>query len=133
MEDSRILVIDDEPEVRDAIADLLRAEGFDPETSSDSVAAAGLISTSAYDVILSDIVMPGLSGLQLLSLIKARTPSPDVILFTGFSTRERAMEALERGAFAYLEKPFDVAELLERVKQALWKRKLENGNGNGRR
>ena len=129
----KILVIDDEPEVRDAIADLLRAEGFQPETTSDSMAAAGLISTFAYDVILSDIVMPGLSGLQLLSLIKARTPSPDVILFTGFSTRERAMEALERGAFAYLEKPFDVAELLERVKQALWKRKLENGNGNRRR
>ena len=129
MEGARILVVDDEPEVRDAITDLLRAEGFEPEATSDSVAAAGLISTSAYDVILSDIVMPGLSGLQLLSLIKARAPSPDVILFTGFSTRERAMEALERGAFAYLEKPFDAAELLERVKQALWKRKLENGNG----
>lgn len=124
----KILVIDDHPALAETIADLLRAEGFEPETSSDSAAAATLISSSAYDVILSDIVMPGLSGLQLLSLIKARAPSPDVILFTGFSTRERAMEALERGAFAYLEKPFDAAELLERVKQALWKRKLEHGD-----
>jgi len=127
----KILVIDDDPALAETIADLLRAEGFEPETSTDSAAAATLISSAAYDVILSDIVMPGLSGLQLLSLIKARAPSPDVILFTGFSTRERAMEALERGAFAYLEKPFDAAELLERVKQALWKRKLEHGDEGG--
>ena len=118
------LVIDDEPEVGEAIADLLRADGYDPETSSDSVAAVKLFSAVAYDLVLSDIVMPGLTGLQLLSLIKARIPSPEVILVTGYSTRERAMEALEHGAFAYIEKPFDSAELLERVKQALWKRRV---------
>lgn len=123
----KILVIDDEPEVGEAIADLLRNDGYDSEASRDSVAAVGLISSVAYDLVLSDIVMPGLTGLQLLSLIKAHSPSPEVILVTGYPTRERAMEALEHGAFAFIEKPFDATELLERVKQALWKRKLALG------
>ncbi len=117
----KILVIDDEPEMVEAIADLLRADGYDPETSTDSVAAVKLLSAVAYDLVLSDIVMPGLTGLQLLSLIKARIPAPEVILVTGYSTGERAME---HGAFAFIKKPFDSAELLERVKQALWKRRV---------
>ena len=123
----KILVVDDEPEVGDAIADLLRSDGYAPETSTDSVAAVKLLSAVAYDLVLSDIVMPGLTGLQLLSLIKARIPAPEVILMTGYSTSERAMEALEHGAFAFIKKPFDATELLERVKQALWKRKLALG------
>ncbi|MBI4610629.1 MAG: response regulator [Candidatus Rokubacteria bacterium] len=120
----KILVVDDEPVVAETVAEVLRAAGYEPETSTDSVAAVRQLAAAAYDLIVSDIMMPDLTGLQLLSLIKARSPSPEVILITGFSTRERAMEALERGAFAYIEKPFDSAELLERVKQALWKRWL---------
>lgn len=123
----KILVVDDEPDVGDAIADLLRAAGYEVETSNDSVAAVRLISTGSYDLIVSDIMMPGLTGLELLSAIKAHRPSPEVILVTGYSTRERAMEAVELGAFAYLEKPFDSEDLLGRVKPALWKRLVDKG------
>jgi DNA-binding NtrC family response regulator len=127
MATEKILVVDDQPEVGEAITDLLRSDGYAPEMSTDSVVAVKLLSAAAYDLVLSDIVMPGLTGLQLLSLVKARIPAPEVILVTGYSTRERAMEALEHGAFAYIEKPFDAGDLLERVKQALWKRKLASG------
>lgn len=120
----KILVVDDEPAVAGVIAECLSSSGYQPETCTDSVKALSVISAVVYDVIVSDIAMPGLTGLQLLSLIKAHRPSPEVILITGFSTRELAAEALEHGAFAYLEKPFDTNDLVERVKQALWKRRL---------
>lgn len=123
----KILVVDDEPQVAETIADILRAAGYEPETCTDSVAAFKRISAVAYDVIVSDIMMPDFSGLLLLSLVKAHSPSPEVILVTGFSTRERAMEAVKHGAFAYLEKPFDGAELVALVRQALLKRKLVSG------
>lgn len=120
----KILVVDDEPAVAAVIADSLRESGYEPDTSSDSVAALSRLSAIAYDLIVSDIAMPGLTGIQLLTLIKTQNPAPEVILITGFSTRELARRALEIGAFAYLEKPFDTVELATRVKQALWKRRL---------
>jgi len=123
----KILVVDDEPAVASVITECLETAGFEPEMTTDSVAALGRISAVVYDLIVSDIAMPGLTGLQLLSLIKQHSPSPEVILITGFSTREIAAQALEHGAFAYLEKPFDTGDLVERVKQALWKRRLSLG------
>jgi DNA-binding NtrC family response regulator len=122
----KILVVDDQSRHAEVLADLLRSAGYDVETCTDGNAAVALASAAGYGVVISDIVMPGLSGLKLLSLIRTRTPAPEVILFTGFGTRERAQEALELGAFAYLEKPFDSGELLERVREALWKRKLSS-------
>lgn len=123
----KILVVDDEPAVAAVMADALREAGYEPDTRTDSVAALSLISAVAYDLIVSDIAMPGLTGLQLLTLIKAHAPSPEVILITGYGTRELARRALEQGAFAYVEKPFDTADLVERAKQALWKRRLTLG------
>ncbi|MBI4610734.1 MAG: response regulator [Candidatus Rokubacteria bacterium] len=123
----RILVVDDDAHVAETMAELLREAGYQPETCTDSVAAFRRISEVAYDLIVSDIMMPDFDGLLLLSLIKAQTPSPEVILVTGFSTRERARQAMTHGAFAYLEKPFDSAELLALVRQALRKRKLAVG------
>lgn len=123
----KILVVDDEPAVASVITECLESAGFAPETSTDSVAALGRISAAVYDLIVSDIAMPGLTGLQLLAVIKARSPSPEVILVTAFSTADLAAEALAHGAFGYLQKPFDTAELLERVKQALWKRRVTAG------
>ena len=120
----KILVVDDEPAVGAAIADSLRSAGYEPETATDGVTALSLISATTYDLIVSDVAMPGLTGLQLLALIKERQPSPEVILITAYSTEEVAAQALERGAFGYLGKPFEVDDLLERVKQALWKRRL---------
>ena len=120
----KILVVDDEPEVGAVIVDSLREAGYTPEIVDDSVAALSLISATTYDLIVSDVAMPGLTGLQLLALIKERQPSPEVILITAYSTEEVAAQALERGAFGYLGKPFEVDDLLERVKQALWKRRL---------
>lgn len=123
----RILVVDDEPEVAETITELLRDAGYDPEMCTDSVTAFRLLSAAAYDLVVSDIMMPDFSGLLLLSLVKAQSPAPEVILVTGFSTRERALEAVRQGAFAYLEKPFDTDELVALVKQALLKKKLTPG------
>jgi DNA-binding response OmpR family regulator len=118
----KILVVDDEPDVGGTIVAVLRASGYEADMRNDSVAALELISGGSYDLIISDIVMPALNGIQLLTLIKAQDHAPEVIMVTGYSSRELAETALEHGAFAYVEKPFDVEELVDRTKQALWRR-----------
>ena len=120
----RILVIDDEPDVAETIVDVLRASGYDADMRTDSVAALALIAGGSYDLVVSDVVMPLLTGLQLLAQVKTQDNPPEVILVTGFSTREVAETALEHGAFAYVEKPFDLSDFMQRAKQALWKRHL---------
>jgi DNA-binding NtrC family response regulator len=118
----KILVVDNEPDVGETIVEVLRASGYDAEMCNDSVAALELISRSSYDLIISDVVMPALNGIQLLTLVKAEDHAPEVILITGYSSREAAETALEHGAFAYIEKPFDVDDLVDQTRQALWRR-----------
>ncbi len=120
----KILVVDDEPDVGRTIVEVLRASGYEADMRNDSVAALELSSGGSYDLIISDVVMPALNGIELLTLVKAQDHAPEVILVTGYSTREVAETALEHGAFAYVEKPFDVDDLVDRTKQALWRRHL---------
>jgi DNA-binding response OmpR family regulator len=120
----KILVVDDEPDVGGTIVQAPRASGYEADMRNDSVAALELISRGSYDLIISDVVMPGLNGIQLLTLVKAQDHAPEVILVTGNASRKIAETALEHGAFAYVEKPFDVDELLDRTKQALWRHHL---------
>lgn len=125
--DEKILVIDDEPEVLSCVVDLLRAEGLEPEGVSDSLMAAQLIQERPFDLILSDISMPNLTGLQLLALVKERSPATEVIMFTGYDAPAWVEEALEHRAFAFLKKPFALDDLMGRVRQALWKRRVTQG------
>jgi DNA-binding NtrC family response regulator len=125
--DEQILVIDDELEVLSCVLEMLQVEGFEPEGVSDSVEAAQLIKERQFDLILSDISMPNFTGLQLLALVKERSPATEVIIFTGYDTPSWVEEALRHQAFAFIKKPFSLDDLMERVKQALWKRRVTKG------
>ena len=113
-----VLIVDDEPEICLLVGDELSACGFDCHSVSDSEEARGLLETEKYDVLIADISMPRVSGLDLLAFVRQNAPACKVILTTGASSREYLAQALMVGAYDYVEKPFSTDELLDTVRRA---------------
>ncbi len=108
----RLLIIDDEPIKRVVMEDQLREEGFMVDAYDNPLAADDALNKNTYDVILTDIRMPGLDGISFLKKIKDKDPNQAVILMTAFGTVETAIEAMKLGAYDYLQKPFSTEELI---------------------
>jgi DNA-binding NtrC family response regulator len=107
----RILIVDDEANARTALAELLRDEGYAVETAADGFKALPKLDDFAPDVVVTDLKMPGLSGLELMEKVRERDPSCVVIVMTAFGAIETAVEAMRKGAADYLTKPVNVEEL----------------------
>jgi two-component system response regulator PilR (NtrC family) len=122
----RVLVVDDEPGLREMLSILLRREGLEVtlapgfNTGCDAVRNA----PEPYSVVLTDLVMPDGSGLDLLSLAKERSPQTEVIVMTAHSTLETAVDAMRRGAYDFVTKPFAASELRALLQKALEKRAI---------
>ena len=114
-----VLIVDDEPQLCLLIGEELRACGFDCHTISDPEEARDLLGIQHYDVLITDIAMPNVSGLDLLVLAQQNAPACKVILITGTSSREYLAQALMVGAYDYVEKPFSTDELLGSVQRAI--------------
>jgi EAL domain-containing protein (putative c-di-GMP-specific phosphodiesterase class I) len=114
----RILLIDDDDGIRAAYAELLRDMGFEVETRSRAEDGLALLSGGRYDAVLSDIQMPGMSGVEFLRAIREVDLDVPVILMTGAPNVESAIEAVEHGAFRYLRKPVSAAILEETLRRA---------------
>ena len=112
-----ILLVDDEPTIRLSVGDTLGDAGHTVTVAADGEAAARAIDAHRFDVVITDIRMPGMDGLTLFRRIKALAPETDVILITAYGAVEDAVEALKEGASDYLTKPFDTAELLVRLER----------------
>lgn len=125
MQDRRILVIDDEVEALEVMVELLKREGHSPRFTADSREASALLETTPFDVIVSDVMMPHLNGLQLLEKAKRRNPEVQVVLVTAYASRELAIAGLEKGASGFIEKPFQADSFLTTVRQALWRQRLK--------
>lgn len=125
---ARVLVVDDELSMREFISILLEREGYEVLTAADASTALERISASQVDLVISDVQMPGLSGLELLSRIRESSPQTEVLLITAYSTAEQAVEAMKLGAYDYLAKPFKVEEIKVLVHNALEKRDLKREN-----
>ncbi len=123
---SRVLVVDDERASRLNIIDLLTMEHFTVEEAEDGESALRLITTQPFDVVLLDIRMPKMNGLDVLKQVKKSHPNLPIIMFTAIGTSERAIEAMKMGAFDYVAKPFDVEELLAIVRRAIEYRRLSS-------
>ncbi len=121
---AKLLVVDDENGPRQALRMLLKEE-FNVELANGVDAALEVLNHEAVDVIITDIRMPNKSGLDLLREVKKRYPDIQVIILTGFGQLESAMEAIECGAFAYLEKPFDSNVMMEKVHASVERRREE--------
>ena len=124
----RILIVDDELSMREFLSILLEREGYEVLTAADAALAQERLASNRIDLVISDVQMPGLSGLELLARIKKETPDTAVLLITAFSTAEQAVEAMKLGAYDYLAKPFKVEEIKILVRNALEKRDLRREN-----
>lgn len=114
-----ILVVDDELSMREFLKILLEKEGYEVITTSEAAGAIDLIQNQNFDLILSDIKMPGMGGLSLLEKIKEIDNSLPVIMITAYASPENAVVAMKSGAFDYITKPFKVDEILKIIKSAI--------------
>jgi DNA-binding NtrC family response regulator len=115
----RILVVDDEVNARTALAELLREEGLDVETAADAFKALGKFESFAPHVVITDLKMPGMDGIQLVKKLRAMEDPPAVIVMTAFGAVDSAIEAMRAGAEEYLTKPLNFDELLVVVDKVL--------------
>ena len=111
----RIIVVDDEDSIRRRCVRLLSRQGYEVVGAADSQAALNLTRTKAFDLMLVDIRMPGMDGIELMSVAKAEDPSVEAIMMTGYASVDTAVKAIKLGAYDYLAKPFDTEELLHIV------------------
>jgi len=124
----RILIVDDEAEVRTLIATQLSMEGFEPLEAADGAAALALLRQGIPSVVLLDVVMPGLDGLQVLKEARRMDGATPIILLTGHTAIGAAVAAIKAGAYDYITKPFDRDDLILTVRRALESRQLRQEN-----
>ena len=115
---SRVLIVDDEPEITEILSDLL-SEDHDCSTANSAEAALMRLTEDEFQLVISDITMPGMSGLEMLPRAKSLSPNSVVVMISGMQTVESAIGALRLGAFDYLMKPFDLRQVEAVVKRAL--------------
>ncbi len=123
-----ILVVDDEPDMAESCAFLLGRQGYVASTASTGEEALERMAHESFALVVSDVRMPRMSGLQLLAAIKSRDPDVEVVLITGYPDIQAAVAAIKQGAFDYLTKPYQEKDLLERVAKAIAHRRMKDNN-----
>ncbi len=111
----KILIIDDEEVVCSSCERFLIEEGYDVQTVYNGRDGINLIDKNNYDIVITDLKMPGMSGMEILEYVRDRRPDIQVIMITGYSTAANAEESLRKGAADYIQKPFAPSELLSVV------------------
>src|SRR5213075_571042 len=125
----RILIVDDEEVLRDVLETVLRREGFDVLLAASGEEALSILDgNEEVDLVILDIMLPGISGIDTLRSIRVSSPSLPVIVITAFSSIDGAIEAMKHGAFHYIPKPFKNEEVVLTVNKALEQRRLSNEN-----
>ncbi|RIL05841.1 MAG: Fis family transcriptional regulator [Proteobacteria bacterium] len=124
----RILVVDDERSMREFLEILLRKEGYEVTTAGDVDGALLALESDDFDLVVSDVQMPGKSGLDLLKAIREANADALVVMITAFATTETAIAAMKEGAYDYVTKPFKVDEIKLVVQKALEKKSLASEN-----
>lgn len=128
MDNARLLIVDDEPAVREILARTLTEAGYECHVSANAQEALRRLSDCEYHLVVSDILMPGITGMELLDDIKASYPDTAVVMVTAVAETVTAVEALKNGASDYLTKPFNLDEVILSVDRSLQIRKLELEN-----
>ena len=116
---SHILIVDDEEDLASTLAERLELRGFQVTAVTSGAEALDVVSANRFSVLILDVKMPGIGGLELMTRIKQEQPDLPVILFTGHSSLADAQKGIDEGAFAYLQKPIKIDKLVETVKGAI--------------
>ncbi len=116
---AKVLVIEDDEVLRQLLIDVLNDQGYEVEAAETGEAGLRIMEQDVFDVILLDINLPGMDGMEVLRLAPARQPDAQVVMMTAFGTVDTAVEAMKQGAFDYINKPFSTDELLLTITRAL--------------
>jgi response regulator RpfG family c-di-GMP phosphodiesterase len=124
----RVLVVDDEKVIRDMLADFLGMEGYVVRTAEDGASALNELQKSHFDLVISDLKMPRMGGIALLDEIAKTAPDALTVIMTGFGTVETAIDAMKRGAYDYVLKPFKLDEVVHVVQRGIEKQRMTAEN-----
>ncbi len=122
---SRILVVDDEESIREFLEIMLKKEGYEVTTAEDGARAKDILTKKSFDMIVSDLQMPNMTGIELLKHVKESYPDTVFMLITAFGTTETAVDAMKMGAYDYVTKPFKIDEVRMNIANALRSQNLE--------
>ena len=114
----KVLLVDDEEEFVETLAERMRSRGMDVSTSNSGADALQLVDEEDFDVVVLDLKMPGIDGLDALKRIKHRRPDIQVVLLTGYASVASGVEAIKEGALEFLEKPVDLTSLTDAIHKA---------------
>ena len=126
-EKTQILILDDEPIVCKRLKPAFEKMGYEVETFTKSMEAMERVQGKEFDIVITDLKMEGLDGMQFLTAVKEKSPKTEVIVITGFATMETAKESFQKGIFDFVAKPFKISEIKEVVMKAEKKRKAAIG------
>ncbi len=115
---SKILVVDDEKSIRNSLKDILGFEGYAVDLAEDGLAGFEMVKATDYDIVLCDIKMPGMDGIELLDKIMDTKPETTVVMISGHGNIDTAVEAIKKGAYDFIEKPLDLNRLLITIRNA---------------
>ena len=118
MDPIRVLIVDDEDQFVDAVVERLRLRGFDADGVTGGHDAMVLLDQKSYDVLLLDVKMPGLGGLEVIRKVKEKWPGLRVVLLTGHGSSQDAEEGMQLGAFQYVMKPVNIDDLVHILRAA---------------
>jgi DNA-binding NtrC family response regulator len=118
MAEYRVLLVDDEEEFVSALSERLMLRGIEVDSALNGEEALARLVEKEFEVVILDVMMPGLGGLEVLRQIKSTYPDTQVILLTGHGSTREGIEGMRLGAFDYLIKPVDIEEMLEKMKEA---------------
>jgi ATP-dependent Lon protease len=121
---ARVLVVDDEEIARKNLDYILRKEGYTVVMAANGAEALEKMETSNFDVVVTDIMMGNISGIDVLEKTKSKYPETEVVMVTAHASTDSAMETLKKGAFRYIAKPFKIDEIRVTVRQAIAKKLL---------
>jgi len=125
----KILIVDDEPDMLKLLSmTIQRKASYQVTTTNNPVEALELVKGGGFDLIISDLKMPGLDGIELLDAVKRLNPDIPVILMTAYGTIESASEAMEKGGFDFITKPFRIEQILFTIDKAMKWLKLQKEN-----
>ena len=119
MDKYRVLIVDDEEELATTIAERLQIRGIQAQTATDGETALKMIEANPPQVVVLDVMMPGMGGIEVLQRMNAQNLKIPVILLTGYGSTEQGMEGMKLGAFDYLMKPCDLNNLIGKIQEAV--------------
>jgi len=130
MNKGRVLIVDDEEIVRVSCRRILVPEGYEVKSAGSAAEGLAILSDGPIDVVLTDLKMPDIDGIEVLRRVKEEWPDTEVVMITGYQTINTALQAIKLGAFDYIEKPFIPNDIVEAIEKAIAHRREKRQDHN---